>query len=52
MPKGTYKLLMRLKKCKLFDENFKCDAVKIESNSKNFTIIKGLVKVKYLLWDI
>ena len=47
MPKGTYKTLNEAKKnAKLLMKISKCDAVKIESNGKNFTIIKGLVNSK------
>ena len=45
MPKGTYSNSKIAKKnAKLIILNTKCDAVKIESNNKNFFIIKELVK--------
>tara|TARA_B100000674_G_scaffold440343_1_gene403193 strand:- start:189 stop:980 length:792 start_codon:yes stop_codon:yes gene_type:complete len=47
MPKGTYTNKIKAKKnAKLIKKLTKCDAVKIESNSKNFEIIKELVKSK------
>ncbi len=47
MPKGTYKNKKVAKKnAKLIKSLTKCDAVKIESNNKNFEIIKELVKFK------
>ena len=48
MPKGSYKnIKISKKKCKINNESLtKCDAVKIESNNKNFKIIKELVKSK------
>ncbi len=47
MPKGTYKNVKQAKKnAKLIIKKTKCDAVKIESNNKNFDIIKNLVKNK------
>ena len=47
MPKGTYGDKKKAKKnAKLIMSSSKCDAVKIESNKKNFNIIKELVKVK------
>ena len=47
MPKGTYKnSKFALKNAKKIIKETKCDAVKIESNSKNFDIIKTLVKSK------
>ena len=45
MPKGTYQNVKIAKKNALLLKNLtKCDAVKIESNNKNFQIIKELVK--------
>ena len=45
MPKGTYNNSKQAKKnAKLIIKKTKCDAIKIESNSRNFTIIKELVK--------
>ena len=47
MPKGTYKnSKIALKNAKKIMVKTKCDAIKIESNSKNFDIIKHLVKSK------
>ena len=47
MPYGTYSSLKLAKKnAKLILKKTKCDAVKIESNNKNFHIIRGLVKEK------
>ena len=47
MPKGTYKnIAMAKKNAKLIKSSTKCDAVKIESNSNNFNIIKELVSLK------
>ena len=47
MPKGTYKNIGEAKKnAKSIMRTTKCDAVKIESNGKNFNIIKELVKIK------
>ena len=47
MPKGTYKNVKIAKKNALLIKSLtKCDAVKIESNNKNFQIIKELVKSK------
>ena len=47
MPKGSYKNLKSAKKnAKLLMRKTNCDAVKIESNKKNFEIIKSLVKNK------
>ena len=46
MPKGTYKnITMAKKNAKLIKSSTKCDAVKIESNSNNFNIIKELVSL-------
>ena len=44
MPKGTYQNVKIAKKCLIIKNLTKCDAVKIESNNKNFQIIKELVK--------
>ena len=45
MPKGSYKNPNQAKRnAKLILKKTKCDAVKIESNNKNFKIIKKLVK--------
>jgi len=45
MPKGTYTSLLKAKKnARLIIKKTKCSAVKIESNNKNFKIIRGLVK--------
>ena len=47
MPKGTYKnKKVARKNAKIIKSLTKCDAVKIESNNKNFEIIKELVKSK------
>ena len=47
MPKGSYNNLKSAKKnAKLLMKKTNCDAVKIESNNKNFKIIKFLVKNK------
>ena len=47
MPKGSYSSLKSAKKnAKLLVKKTKCDAVKLESNNKNFKIIKTLVKNK------
>ena len=47
MPKGTYKnKKVARKNAKIIKSLTKCDAVKIESNNKNFDIIKELVKSK------
>ncbi len=47
MPKGSYKNeRVALKNAKYLIKKTKCDAVKIESNKKNFKIIKTLVKAK------
>ena len=47
MPKGTYKNKKIAKKnAKLVLRKTKCDAIKLESNNKNFSIIKELVKSK------
>ena len=45
MPKGSYKNPAQAKKnAKLIYKKTKCDAVKIESNNKNFKIIKEIRK--------
>ena len=45
MPKGTYKTTFQAKKnAKLIIKKTKCDAVKIESNKKNFNIIQAITK--------
>ena len=47
MPKGTYNNIKKAKKnAKLIMKLTKCDAVKLESNNKNFRIIKELVDSK------
>ena len=47
MPKGTYQdEKSAYRNAKLLIEQTKCDAVKIESNKKNYKIIKFLVKNK------
>ena len=47
MPKGTYKNISSAKKnAKLLMNLTGCDAVKLESNKKNFPIIKELVRSK------
>ena len=47
MPKGTYNTLIQAKyNAKLILKKTKCDAIKIESNKKNFAIIKELVESK------
>ena len=47
MPKGTYSNKKIAKKnARLVMRKTKCDAVKLESNNKNFNIIKELVKIK------
>ena len=47
MPKGTYKnKKIAIKNAKLVLRKTKCDAIKLESNNKNFSIIKELVKSK------
>ena len=47
MPKGSYSNKNLAKKnAKLIMKLTKCDAVKLESNSKNFNIIKELVSSK------
>ena len=45
MPKGTYDTPnMALKNSKLIIKQTRCDAIKVESNKKNYKIIKNLVK--------
>ena len=47
MPKGTYSNPVQARKnAQLIKKTTKCDAVKIESNSKNFKIIKEITKAK------
>ena len=47
MPKGSYKNPSQAKKnAKLIFNKTNCDAVKIESNNKNFEIIREIVKAK------
>ena len=47
MPKGSYKNPNQAKKnAKLIFSKTKCDAVKIESNNKNFKIIQEIIKAK------
>ena len=47
MPKGSYKnSKTALKNSKLIIRKTKCDAVKLESNKKNFKIVQYLVKKK------
>ena len=47
MPKGTYSNKKKAKKnAKLIMKLTKCDGVKLESNNKNFEIIKELTKSK------
>ena len=47
MPKGSYRNPSQAKKnAKLIYKKTKCDAVKIESNNKNFKIIKEIRKAK------
>ena len=47
MPKGSYTTINLAKKnAKLIMKKTGCDAVKIESNKKNYEIIKELVKIK------
>ena len=47
MPKGTYSnSSIALKNARLIMKKTKCDAIKIESNKKNYEIIKVLVKNK------
>tara|TARA_A100001011_G_scaffold132030_1_gene139092 strand:- start:467 stop:1249 length:783 start_codon:yes stop_codon:yes gene_type:complete len=47
MPKGSYKTPSEAKKnAKLIFKKTNCDAVKIESNNKNFKIIREIIKAK------
>ena len=46
MPKGSYNSVKAKKNARLIMNLAKCDAVKVESNNKNFDIIKKLVKSK------
>ena len=47
MPKGSYKTPSQAKKnAKLIFQKTKCDAIKIESNNKNFKIIREIIKAK------
>ena len=47
MPKGSYKSIVQAKSnAKLILKKVKCDAIKIESNKKNYKIIKFLVRKK------
>ena len=47
MPKGSYENIKdAIKNSKFVMKKTKCDAVKLESNKKNFQIIKSLVKKK------
>jgi 3-methyl-2-oxobutanoate hydroxymethyltransferase len=47
MPKGSYSNPIKaVKNAKFIKRKTKCDAVKIESNKKNFKIIKAIVKAK------
>tara|TARA_B110001452_G_scaffold251328_1_gene240296 strand:- start:275 stop:1057 length:783 start_codon:yes stop_codon:yes gene_type:complete len=47
MPKGSYRNPYQAKKnAKLIYKKTNCDAVKIESNNKNFKIIKEIIKAK------
>ncbi len=47
MPKGSYKNPIQAKKnAKLIFKKTNCDAIKIESNNKNFKIIKEIIKAK------
>ena len=47
MPKGSYSdKKTALKNAKLVMKLTKCDAIKLESNNKNFSIINKLVKSK------
>ena len=49
MPKGTYtNTKTALKNAKAVMSATKCDAIKIESNKKNYQIIEMLVRKKYL----
>ncbi len=47
MPKGTYQnKKIAIKNAKFVKKITKCDAIKLESNNKNFNIIKELIKAK------
>ncbi len=47
MPKGSYNTPLQAKKnAKLIFKKTKCDAIKIESNNKNFKIVREIVKAK------
>ena len=46
MPKGTYRNPSQAKNAKMILNKTNCDAVKIESNNKNFKIIKEIIKAK------
>ena len=47
MPKGSYKNPFQAKKnARLILKKTNCDAIKIESNNKNFKIIKEIIKAK------
>ena len=47
MPKGSYKDIKSAKKnAKLVIKKTKCDAIKLESNKKNYKIIKSFSKKK------
>ena len=47
MPKGSYNTPEQAKKnAKLIKKKTKCDAIKIESNNKNFKIIQEIIKAK------
>ena len=47
MPKGSYSnKKLAIKNAKMVMNLTKCDAVKLESNNKNFSIIHELVKIK------
>ena len=49
MPKGTYNNKQKAEKnAKHIFKKTNCDAVKLESNNKNFNIIKSLVKKIFL----
>ena len=45
MPKGSYTTPFKAKKAILIKKKTGCDAVKIESNKKNFKVIKEIKKV-------
>ncbi len=47
MPKGTYNTPQQAKKnAKIIFQKTRCDAVKIESNNKNFKVIREIIKAK------